>query len=144
MKVHKCEDRVRRYEKAIGRERKVASMWFWIFMFVCNNLIPLTMWGIGIWFEKKPPTGINAVFGYRTKRSMRSQEAWDFAQRYMGHMWKKAGAVLIIVSVMVSTAMYGMSEDGIGYASVILIHIQLAILLISIYPVEKALKKNFE
>lgn len=119
-------------------------MWFWVFMLVCNNLIPLIMWGIGIWFEKKPPAGINAVTGYRTKRSMKSQEAWDFAQRYMGRIWKKAGIVLEIVSVVVSVAMYGMSEDGIGYTSVVLIHVQLAILLISIYPVEKALKKNFD
>ena len=119
-------------------------MWFWVFMLVCNNLIPLMMWGIGIWFEKKPPAGINGVTGYRTKRSMKSQEAWDFAQRYMGRIWKKVGSVLGIVSVVVSVAMYGMSEDGIGYTSVVLIHVQLAILLISIYPVEKALKKNFD
>lgn len=75
---------------------------------------------------------------------MKSQEAWDFAQRYMGRMWKKAGIVLIIASVIVSVVMYGMSEEGIGYASGILMYMQLAVLLISICPVEKALKKNFD
>lgn len=117
-------------------------MWFWIFMMVCNNLIPLTMLGIGIWFEKNPPAGINAVMGYRTKRSMKNQETWDFAQRFLGTLWKKIGKVLFVISIVTTVALYGKSEDGIGYASMFLNYVQMFILLASVYPVEKALKKN--
>lgn len=119
-------------------------MWFWIFMMVCNNLIPLMMWGIGIWFEKKPPAGINGVIGYRTKRSMKSQEAWDFAQRYMGSLWKKAGILMLVPSVVATALTYGMTEEGIGNVSLVLIHVQMVILLVAIYPVEKALKMKFD
>ena len=119
-------------------------MWFWIFMMVCNNLIPLMMWGIGIRFEKNPPAGINGVIGYRTKRSMKSQEAWDFAQRYMGSLWKKAGLLMLVPSVAATAFTYRMTEEGIGNVSLVLIHVQMVILLVAIYPVEKALKMKFD
>lgn len=119
-------------------------MWFWFYMFAMNNLIPVIMLVIGIWFSKHPPRKINAAAGYRTSRSMRNQETWDFAQNYCGVLWKKLGWIMLPVSVIVAGATYGMSEDGIGMVSLILIHIQLAVLLGSIYPVEKALKNTFD
>ncbi|WP_435577458.1 SdpI family protein [Gilvibacter sp.] len=33
-------------------------------------------------FMKYPPKKINSLYGYRTNKSMKSQEAWDFANRY--------------------------------------------------------------
>ena len=33
-----------------------------------------------------PPKEINDFYGYRTKRSKRSKEAWDFAQEYSTRM----------------------------------------------------------
>ncbi|MBQ6885985.1 MAG: SdpI family protein [Lachnospiraceae bacterium] len=119
-------------------------MWFWIFMLICNSLIPLMMWGIGSWFEKKPPEGINGVIGYRTKRSMKSQEAWDFAQRYMGRLWKRIGSNMLVPSIVIMLFTHGMTEDGIGNVSLVLIHVQMIVLLVSIYPVEKALKQKFD
>jgi immunity protein, SdpI family len=35
---------------------------------------------------KYPPKKVNSLYGYRTKRSMVSQEAWDFAQPYSGKL----------------------------------------------------------
>ena len=47
----------------------------WVFMLVCNLLIPaVTVW-YGRRFEKNPPKEPNAWFGYRTNRSMKSREA---------------------------------------------------------------------
>lgn len=37
---------------------------------------------IGYLFMRFPPKKINSFYGYRTPRSMRSQEAWDFANKY--------------------------------------------------------------
>ena len=42
----------------------------------------LTLTVVGIVFWKYPPKKINGLYGYRTTRSRKSQEAWDFAQRY--------------------------------------------------------------
>ena len=49
------------------------------------------MVGCGLFLWKCPPKDINALIGYRTKRSMESQKAWDFAQCYAGKMWVRLG-----------------------------------------------------
>lgn len=51
-------------------------MGFWIFMLMMNLLIPLSMIGFGWMFLKSPPKEINAVFGYRTRRSMLNPDTW--------------------------------------------------------------------
>ncbi len=37
-------------------------------------------------FMRFPPKKINAIYGYRTPRSMRNQEAWDFANKYSSEL----------------------------------------------------------
>ncbi len=36
----------------------------------------------GCMMLKWPPKKINSLYGYRTERSMRNQENWEFSQRY--------------------------------------------------------------
>ena len=95
-------------------------------------------------FTKHPPGSINMAYGYRTKRSMKNQETWNFAHEYCGRIWKNAGAVTLVISLLISLAVFFMDEVGFGYLSLILEHLQLVILIGSLYPVEKALKKNFD
>lgn len=45
-------------------------MGFWIFMFILDLPIPLTMIGFGKYFLKNAPKEINAVLGYRTSLSL--------------------------------------------------------------------------
>lgn len=45
-----------------------------------------------------PPKEINYLYGYRTKRSMKSQESWDFAQRYSNIQMVKAALFMIVIS----------------------------------------------
>lgn len=40
------------------------------------------MAGLGYYFWKNPPKKINKIYGYRTPRSMKSQEAWDYANKH--------------------------------------------------------------
>jgi len=63
---------------------------FW-FMLLMNLLIPLTMVFVGIYFKKAALPEINPLFGYRTRRSMASLEAWQFSNRLMGSYWFKYG-----------------------------------------------------
>jgi len=49
---------------------------------------------------KYPPKEINSRYGYRTSKSMKSQDAWDFAQAYSGKLMMKAGAFLLVVGVL--------------------------------------------
>lgn len=48
------------------------SNWFWIFMLVMEMIIPASMLGFGRLFMKRTPGKINALYGYRTARSMKN------------------------------------------------------------------------
>lgn len=45
-----------------------------------------------------PPKKINWFYGYRTVASMKSQERWEFAQRYSTIQMTKASLFMIIIS----------------------------------------------
>lgn len=47
-----------------------------------------------------PPKKINHLYGYRTTASMKSQERWDFAQKYSTGKMFQAGAALFIMSFL--------------------------------------------
>ena len=56
-------------------------MGFRIFMLIVVLLIPLTMLFFGWLLFRRTPKEINYAFGYRTKRSMRNEETWKFANQ---------------------------------------------------------------
>ena len=117
----------------------------WIILLVSGFLCPLLMLGFGLISLMHPPKNINSWYGYRTARSMKSQAAWDFAHRYCGRLWTRLGVVLLAVSVAVLVPVGLLGEDTVRcVAAVILLGIQVVVLLGSIVPVERALKKNFD
>lgn len=90
------------------------------------------------------PEEINSVFGYRTKRSMKSIDAWKFANDYCGRLWQKIGLILIVSTVAAQLLLLNKGKDSISIASLVIISVQAVILLITIIPTENALKKNFD
>lgn len=63
------------------------------FSFCLTGLVLLV---VGYLVKYKPPKKINKFYGYRTKRSMQSQEAWDFAQPLSAKAVIYAGYILMI------------------------------------------------
>ena len=118
-------------------------MGFWLYMLVIVLLIPMIMIVTGLCFTKKPPKKINCVFGYRTSRSTRSPEAWEFANRYMGKLWYRVGMILLPVSLIPMLFVMGKSADAVGIMATVITVIQLIPVVGSIVPVERALKKKF-
>lgn len=55
---------------------------------------------MGMYMQKKPPKKINHYYGYRTKRSMKSQEHWDFAQIFSANSMVQWGSLLCLVSLI--------------------------------------------
>jgi uncharacterized membrane protein len=53
---------------------------------------------VGVVFWMCPPKKINGLYGYRTTRSCKSQEAWDFAQRYSAKLLTIFGFAALIVA----------------------------------------------
>ena len=118
-------------------------MGFWWVMFGCNLLVPaiLLIGGYGMW--KHCPKEINSFVGYRTKRSVQNEETWKFAHDYCGRLWWKLGWILAALTVPAQCLMLQSSADEIGTVSMIMISLQTAVLLMSILPTERALKKKF-
>ena len=117
---------------------------FWIFMLLCLMLVPFVMIGFGGLFSKSAPKTINATFGYRTKRSMKNRDTWDYAHKVCGRVWRRWGVVLLIVSVLAMLLCLGKDTATVGYWSVLIMAAQILVLLLSILPVERALKKEFD
>lgn len=108
------------------------------FFFWFNDLmIPIMMIAIGYWFKNNPPKNVNWIYGYRTKRSMSSKEAWIFAQHCLGDFWFKIGLGLLVVIIFDKLLIQMASEE----LSSINIVINLIGVIVPIYFVEKRLKQ---
>jgi len=55
---------------------------------------------VGAIMLKFPPKTINSLYGYRTLISMKSQERWDFAQRYSAQKLIEWGFILILIALL--------------------------------------------
>lgn len=119
-------------------------MGFWIFILIMNLLIPIMMIGFGKYFSKNAPKQINFVWGYRTTRSMKNQETWQFAHHYIGKLWIKAGWTLLITSILPMFFVIGQNENTIGMLEGIISFIQIIFLTTPIFLTEKALKNTFD
>ncbi|MGN0169490.1 MAG: SdpI family protein [Lachnospiraceae bacterium] len=118
-------------------------MWFWWFMLCCDVLMPVFMIIAGRWMWKRPPKTINGTAGYRSSRSMMNMDTWKFAHDYCGRLWWKIGWIMLVPSILIHIPLYGGSENAIGITCGILITIQTIVLIVSIFPTEKALKRTF-
>lgn len=118
-------------------------MWFWWFMFVCDLLIPILMIISGRIMWKHPPQKINGILGYRTTRSMKNKDTWEFAHNCCGKLWWKTGFMLLIPSVLIHFPFYNRTETEIGIIGSILCPIQCVVMIIPIFLTEQALKRTF-
>jgi len=117
-----------------------------IFCSVCFLIIPLTMLFCGLWMWKSPPQDINHWFGYRTAWSMKNTDTWAFAHNYCGKLWLQWGIVTTLLSLLIAFLLFQrtQNEDAWAVALLIVTLIQTLILLLSIVPVERALKQTFD
>ncbi|MDR1801246.1 MAG: SdpI family protein [Lachnospiraceae bacterium] len=100
---------------------------------------------IGLIFWLRPPKKINTAWGYRSARSMKSQEAWDFANKKIGKYFMISGVIYAIAIVAVLLLFKGISQfeqyEGMIFSMIIfgfLIAIGLDITIL-----EGKLKKKF-
>ena len=89
-------------------------MGFRIFMLIVVLLIPFTMLFFSWLLFRRTSKEINYVYGYRTKRSMRNEETWKFANQYFGKLWYLCGLLSVPLSVM-AIALVLVKQKGVGY-----------------------------
>lgn len=119
-------------------------MGYVIAMFIFNLLIPVLMIIIGKMMYMHTPKTINGVYGYRTSMSMKNEDTWKFAHDYCGRLWYKIGLIMLIPSVLIQLPFVKSSTDTIGIMTVVLETVQICVMIASIFPTEKALRKTFD
>ena len=115
-----------------------------IFVLATTLLIPIIMLVFGAIFSKKAPKSINHIYGYRTPRSMKNQNTWEFANMYCGRLWLKMGIFMLLISLVVVIVSLKRGEKVVLCCTSILIALQTIIVILSIFPVERALKEKFD
>jgi uncharacterized membrane protein len=92
----------------------------------------------GLIMMKYPPKKINDLYGYRMPSVMKSQERWDFAQKFSSVKSFQLGVVLFVVSFLNPLI-------GINQLQSCIIGIGVMILgcAYMVFVTEKAIKKNF-
>jgi hypothetical protein len=91
--------------------------------------------GIAIFFRVYPPAEINHTYGYRTATSMRSQEAWDEAQRYSANAMMIAGAAVVLYQLLSALTMKPALSLGTSVAVLLLA-------IFAVVPITEAHLKN--
>ena len=119
-------------------------MGFRIFMLIVVLLIPLTMLLFGWLFFRRTPKEINYVFGYRTKRSMRNEETWKFANQYLGKVWYLCGLLSAPLSVIAMAIVFEKGTETMSTVGFIITMIQTIPFVGAMISTDIALKKNFD
>ena len=107
-------------------------------LFNITVLVGVIFVATGFVMVKFPPKDINFLYGYRTSRSMKNQESWDFAQKYAAKEMMKTGFVLAASGLLSFIIDFGSSVNLL--VGILLVFLAVVILLIR---VEKAIKKRF-
>ena len=119
-------------------------MGIWIMMLFCSLLIPGAMLLFGWMFRVSPPEKINDWYGYRTKRSKSSPEAWDYANRYAGKIWQRSGVITLVLSIGGMLLLLGKGDTAVSLGGLGLMLLQLVPMLAVIPITERELKKHFD
>ncbi len=134
----------------------------WLFMLCMVLLMPLSMIILGkraITYEVKDKFDMSKyrrkinikgekewlyLSGYRTRRSMKNDETFKFAQKLAGKYWYPSGLILLFPSLLAMFLVIGKDKNTISWTGFVVVFVQMVVLLMSIIPVERALKNNFD
>ena len=99
--------------------------------------IPAIMWLCGWMMHGIAQGKPNRMVGYRTKRSMQSQEMWMYANQYCGALWMKWSLPVIVISLLLFSLVHTIEWSGTVISCV-----QILFLFVSIGKTENALKRR--
>lgn len=118
----------------------------WIYMIVSVFLIPAVMLLSGCFMKYRAPKKINYIVGYRTTMSMKNENTWKFAHEYCGRLWINWGVIMLIagVVVVILSAVLSFDDGALNTVGLVACIAEMVVLLSSIFPVERALKRKFD
>lgn len=116
------------------------------FSFIGLFILPITFIALGLAFWKHPPKKINSYAGWRSKRAMKNQETWIYANRMCGKCFLILGIMELLITLIIffSIATLNIDSNKVENFGPVLLFIQAAcIAIVGIY-VEKKLKEHFK
>jgi uncharacterized membrane protein len=117
-------------------------MWGIIFAVVC--VFAATMIGFGFLFEKHAPKKRNFILGYRSFRSMSSQEAWDYGNKLSGLLLSRLGIALFVCSVAALIIVHGSSTTTTRTVGIVIVVVHALVVIFSALATELELHKRFD
>jgi len=111
-------------------------------LFVFTTIMSLSFVIIGTLLLKHPPKDINSTIGYRTKKSSKNQETWDFAQRLAGIVFLITGIVNFAVCSLI--ILLFVNKQNVEHMFLVLAYCQIAEFFVVILITELRLKKKIE
>lgn len=116
-------------------------MGFWILMFIVTLLIPIAL--LLIWYLCPKFKTINNASGYRTSRSMKNQDTWDFSQKYCAKISLYMFFPTLILAIAMMPLCISKPIGTIGWIGLAITIIQMMSFTIIVICTENALKKTF-
>ncbi len=106
---------------------------------IFDFVIPILLILFGAYFTKNPVKKGAVIFGHRTRRSKQSTEAWDYANKRRGPLWKKYGGILFVI-IAISYFVNPLSGRDLN-----LFHFILGVVFVFIpsFVIEGELKRRF-
>lgn len=119
-------------------------MYYWSYMVLIDLLIPAVMFIVGSIFRRHPPKNISGIWGYRTRRSLKNPEIWDYANRYAGKIWYHWGLVMLPLSVVPMLFVINGTASQMSRTSVLTCLAELIPMIGANFLVEKNLREKFD
>ncbi len=109
-------------------------------MMIVNIVISLTLLLGGALMTAQGKKQINPVVGYRTKRSMSSNEAWMLANKKCGIFWLADGGAGFLLTAVSYMLMFSLPDTASLVLQILMLALMTAGAVFSIIKTEKMLK----
>lgn len=116
------------------------AVYYWAIGF----LISFVMIVVGYIWKYSPPEKINDTYGYRTARSMQSQQSWNAAQQICAKALRVTGIILAAGALACKLLTLRLSVMSDDIFCLIQTGVSIAAMIGTIPYVEVKLKKQFE
>ena len=93
---------------------------------------------------KKTPQEINYTYGYRTDKSMKNIDTWNYANKLCGKIMFIMCLIIILTTTIVEVLYYGCENNTLTITVLAIVGIQLILMLLIIPVIECSLNKKFD
>jgi uncharacterized membrane protein len=109
----------------------------------CAFIVPVVMVIWGVFAARFPAKAINESRGYRTARSKKNQETWDFANELFSRLLWQTGLAQGVLAFLLMRALRMIPHGTQAKLAIVLTVLQIVCEALLKMPVERALREKF-